>query len=273
MNGLKIVESGIVPVYEDRQARTVVNAREMHSFLESRQDFSNWIQNRIERYNFLEGEDFSIILLKSTGGRPAKEYILTIEMAKELAMVENNDRGRQVRRYFIECERRLKASRNAISARDAERLRLWAKRLDIMERNAHTRQAGLLKSVAEFFRDILSDTSMRLIASELTLLLTGKRLIALPEEETLRSAPEIGEMCGISASLVEQIADENGLKTEEYGKFMLSGSLCSERQVSVFRYNRKAADKIREILGGATEETASMKPRKPLFCKYLEHLQ
>jgi hypothetical protein len=80
-------------------------------------------------------------------------------------------------------------------------------------------------------------------------------------------------MCGVSASLVEQIADNHGLKTEEYGKFVLSGSLCSERQVSAFRYNQKAADKIREILDGTPEATASMKPRKPLFCKYLEHTQ
>jgi hypothetical protein len=81
-----------------------------------------------------------------------------------------------------------------------------------MEFNSRSRQARILKSVAEFFREILSDTSMRLIASEVTLLLTGKRLVAVPEDEKLHSASEIGEMCGISASLVEQIADTHGLK-------------------------------------------------------------
>jgi hypothetical protein len=103
--------------------------------------------------------------------------------------------------------------------------------------------------VAEFFMDILSDVSMRIIASEVTLLLTGKRLVELPDDEKLRSASEIGEMCGVSASLVEQIADDHGLKTEVYGKFVLNENPCSVRQ-TVFRYNRKVADKILEILDG-----------------------
>jgi anti-repressor protein len=89
-------------------AERTVNARELHEFLESRQDFSHWINGRIEQYGFIENQDFTIILSKSTGGRPAKEYHLTIDMAKELSMVERNARGKQARQYFIECERRAK---------------------------------------------------------------------------------------------------------------------------------------------------------------------
>ena len=86
----------------------LVSARELHEFLESKQDFSDWIKARVEKYGFIENEDFTIILGKSSGGRPTKEYILKLDMAKELSMVENNDKGRIARKYFIECEKKLK---------------------------------------------------------------------------------------------------------------------------------------------------------------------
>jgi phage anti-repressor protein len=210
MEGLKVIESGIVPVYEDMEARTVINAREMHEFLEVNWKFADWIQERIEKYNFLEGEDFFRFSGKSTGGRPTTEYLLTINVAKELAMVENNARGRQARKFFIECEKRLKAASRAISAKDAEKLKLQAKRIEIMDRNARSRQAQLLKSTAEFFKDILSDISMQAIASEVTMLVAGERLVEMPEVAKLYSAAEIGEMCGISANMVGRIANSTG---------------------------------------------------------------
>ena len=89
-----------------------VNARRLHDTLLVGKDFSNWIKGRIERFGFEEGRDYitearSPIL--ASGNRGAgTEYHLSIDMAKEIAMVENNDRGRAVRRYFIECERLLR---------------------------------------------------------------------------------------------------------------------------------------------------------------------
>lgn len=88
-----------------------VDARQLHDFLGVKKDFSTWIKDRIEQYQFIENQDFVSFPQnggKPTGGRPAKDYALTIDMAKELAMVERNDKGRQARRYFIECERALK---------------------------------------------------------------------------------------------------------------------------------------------------------------------
>lgn len=85
------------------------NARDLWQFVESRQEFANWIKGRIEKYGFAEGEDYTVD--RFINGRATTiDYHLTIEMAKELAMVENNEKGRQVRRYFIECERRAKAA-------------------------------------------------------------------------------------------------------------------------------------------------------------------
>jgi anti-repressor protein len=253
MEGLKVIESGIVPVYEDKEARILINARELHGFLESGRQFANWIQDRVERYNFVEGEDFftfnEIVKRKDARGATVyAEYLLTIDTAKEIAMVENNQKGRQVRKYFIECEKRLKANSGAISAKDAEKLKQQAKRLDIMELNARNRQAQILKSVAEFFKEILSDASMQTIASEMTVLAAGERLVDLPTAEQLYSAAEIGEMCGISANMVGRVAKEYGLKTEEYGKFVLDKNPYNSRQVSTFQYKEKVAEKIREIL-------------------------
>lgn len=92
------------------QTIETVNARELHGFLESSQEFANWIKNRIQQYGFVEGMDYLIdkVVNNPLGGRPIIDYHVSIDMAKELAMVERNDKGRQARQYFIECERRLK---------------------------------------------------------------------------------------------------------------------------------------------------------------------
>lgn len=88
-----------------------VNARDLWQFVESQQQFADWIKARIETYGFIENEDWVIhkTMKNPAGGRPALDYHLSVEMAKELAMVENNDKGREIRRYFIECERRAKS--------------------------------------------------------------------------------------------------------------------------------------------------------------------
>lgn len=88
----------------------LVDARELHTFLESRQDFSTWMRNRIKRFQFKEGEDYTSfhkIVERETGGSKRNDFALTLNMAKELAMVENNDKGREARRYFIEAEQTL----------------------------------------------------------------------------------------------------------------------------------------------------------------------
>ncbi|HEF7797513.1 TPA: antA/AntB antirepressor family protein [Campylobacter jejuni] len=99
-----------IQIYNDKTIGAEINsanAREIFQFLNSLQDYSNWIKNRISHYNFIENQDY-IIELVYTKGRPRKEYYITLDMAKELCMVENNEKGRQARRYFIECEKRLK---------------------------------------------------------------------------------------------------------------------------------------------------------------------
>lgn len=89
------------------------NARDLHKFLGVGKVFAAWITSRISDYGFIENQDYILLsnLGKQTSGRGGynrKEYHLTLDTAKELAMVERNDKGRQVRRYFIDCEKQLK---------------------------------------------------------------------------------------------------------------------------------------------------------------------
>ena len=102
----------LIPVqHESISGETVstVDARTLHTFLEIGKDFSSWMKDRIQQYGFLENQDFAIVFPNSgenpQGGRPAKEYHITLDMAKELSMVERNEQGRKARRYFIQKEK------------------------------------------------------------------------------------------------------------------------------------------------------------------------
>ncbi|EEU1010114.1 antA/AntB antirepressor family protein, partial [Escherichia coli] len=90
------------------------NARDLHTFLGVGKRFASWITERIAEYGFVENQDYMIASqireAKGRGGHNRKEYHLTLDTAKEFAMVERNEKGRQIRRYFIECEKKLRQS-------------------------------------------------------------------------------------------------------------------------------------------------------------------
>lgn len=106
----------IIKIRKDEAGKETVNARELWMFLESKQQFGDWIKGRIKQYDFVENQDFTLLhnSMKPAmtgflaGGHNKTEYHITIDMAKELSMVERNQRGKQARQYFIECERKLK---------------------------------------------------------------------------------------------------------------------------------------------------------------------
>jgi phage anti-repressor protein len=97
--------SEIIPV-ETGKLGLEVSSRLLHERLNVGHRHNDWVRNRINEYGFIEGEDFYYNFSKSTGGRQAKEYILTLDVAKEFAMLENTKTGRMIRRYFIEIEKR-----------------------------------------------------------------------------------------------------------------------------------------------------------------------
>lgn len=88
----------------ETNGQRAVNARELHRFLGVQSKFADWIKNRINEYKFIENKDFITLSKNLENGGKMKEYALSIDMAKELSMIEKTNKGRQIRRYFIEME-------------------------------------------------------------------------------------------------------------------------------------------------------------------------
>ena len=84
--------------------RPAVSARDLHDFLEVKTAYKDWFPRMCE-YGFTEGEDFCSFLSESTGGRPAQDAVLTIDMAKELCMIQRNEKGKKARQYFLQIEK------------------------------------------------------------------------------------------------------------------------------------------------------------------------
>jgi phage anti-repressor protein len=110
------------------QPTEFVNARELHAFLEIGRDFTTWIKARVQQYSFEVGVDYLINSQspkRGSGNRGAvNDYFITLDMAKELAMVERNEKGRQARRYFIDCERELKGASQMPVAAQTDKIQL-----------------------------------------------------------------------------------------------------------------------------------------------------
>ena len=85
-----------------------VNARELHAWLGNKDHFSTWIKSRIEQYDFVLNQDYVTYSESSEKGRPSIEYAISLDMGKELSMVERTEKGKEARQYFIDCERKAK---------------------------------------------------------------------------------------------------------------------------------------------------------------------
>lgn len=84
--------------------RITVSARDLHEALEVKTQFKDWFPRMCE-YGFEDGKDFCSFLSESTGGRPSQDAQITVDMAKEIAMLQRTEKGKEVRKYFIQVEK------------------------------------------------------------------------------------------------------------------------------------------------------------------------
>lgn len=127
----------LLPIKQEENGNTAVDARMLYSFLESRREFTTWIKDRIQKCDLIENEDFTSfdkIVKREKGATVLKEYALSLDAAKEISMMEGNERGKQARRYFINCEKKLrKVTTFNVPQTFAEVLRLAADQQEKIE--------------------------------------------------------------------------------------------------------------------------------------------
>ena len=110
MNDLKVIkQNGPIKVYETNKGEKVVDARELHDGLESKQDFSTWVKARLNEFDAIENDDYICFHKKKEANNATMiEYILKLDTAKQMAMLERNEQGKKYRKYFIEIEDKYK---------------------------------------------------------------------------------------------------------------------------------------------------------------------
>ena len=97
----------LIPLTERDGAQAVLG-RDLHNFLEVKERYNDWFPRMVD-YGFSAGQDFTETSVKPNGaGRPRTDHIVTLDMAKEISMIQRTDKGKQARAYFLECERRAK---------------------------------------------------------------------------------------------------------------------------------------------------------------------
>ena len=221
-----------------------VSARELHAFLDVKTKYYDWITKRIQDYGFRENDDYVCLTEKkvtqTSDGREGSANILThyttLDMAKELSMVERNDKGKQARKYFIECEKQLHEQIASLTPTPTPPV------------------AGGLEDKMRAYAFVLTQLKIDNVAREALLAGATEEVleVQLPYRPKLErrtyTATEIGKKLGISANKVGRIANTHGLKVPEYGIFVLDKVRQYDKNVDNFRYYDNVIPVIQTLL-------------------------
>lgn len=218
--------TALVPVFTGTLAdRTtqLCDARTLHTFMQVKRDFTTWIKGRIRKFGFVANEDY--LLTKSgeqlpSGTKYVHDYHLTLDMAKELAMVENNEQGRAARRYFIECERQAlavaapQATPYTVQPSDTltepQQIALRALLESNVKRLPHDKQAVAMVKGWSKLKAHFGVPYRQIPASEFTEAISIVARHVAEWELVEDNTPKAGTVQEIVAELVEKIEQPNG---------------------------------------------------------------
>ena len=208
------------------------NGRDLHADLGVRKDFSDWIKVQIKRAMLVENEDFITVPQKGDGGKFAPiEYHLTIEAGKHIAMLSGTARGKVVRDYFLDCEKKAKAAAPVVKDPQIAAVIFTLTRIDAMEQE-QKRQAEELARIAESVAVIEARTQPE---NKHFTVLGYANLAGIPMDT--RTAATIGRRC---AALSRQ-------------RGLVIGDVSDPRFGNVHSYHESV---LREVLPVTHKETA-----------------
>ena len=223
MNDLVPTNSNqLVPVFTAKigDANTqACDARALHAYLKNGDLFANWIKARIAKYQFQENVDYSIALVDSKanenrGGQNRKDYHITLDMAKELAMLENNAKGREARQYFIAMEKQA-LQQTAIpplvafigqETRAVSALESHLKAAALFACPLHLAQTEAVKAVRDSYAIDFSP-----------LLLSAPAQQNIPKSAVMLEPTELGKLFGLSAREMNAVLEHVGLRVKTKG--------------------------------------------------------
>lgn len=161
--------NALIPIREN-DGQQAVGGRDLHAFLEVGAEYRHWFP-RMLAYGFVEGDDYAVISDRvardGRGGIDRTDHVLTLDMAKELAMLQRTTKGKQARRYFIEVEKRARQT-PALPRTYAEALRELA---DSAERAAALEAKVEQDAPKVLFADAVATSEDSILVAQLAVVL------------------------------------------------------------------------------------------------------
>lgn len=159
--------SNLIKIDINEKQEPVVNCRELYEALEVKTAYKDWFPRMCE-YGFSENQDFCSILSESTGGRPSTNHIISLDMAKEIAMLQRNEKGKEVRQYFIKVEKDFNSPEKIM----ARALKIAENKISVLQldNSKLTEQNQLMQPKAIYFDELVDRnllTNFRETAKEL----------------------------------------------------------------------------------------------------------
>ncbi len=169
MEQLRIIENDLVPVYTTSTGEKVVYGTDLHRVLGIKSHYRDWAKNRFNDIGAIENEDFEGAQILAPSGQTVRDHIINLDTAKEMAMLERNEKGKQVRRYFIRVEKKYKDS---ILAAVPTGKHLMALAVMEAQRTIEEQEQAIRRmKPKEVFADAVSASSSTILIGELAKLL------------------------------------------------------------------------------------------------------
>lgn len=203
------MNTAIIPIRE-HGGKQVASLRDLHEFLEVSERFTDWAARMFE-YGFTENQDFAEVYPESRnnpqGGRPRRDWAVTLDMAKEVSMIQRTERGKQARQYFIEVEKQARPTLPRTYAEALRELADTAERAELLENEAKANAPKVL------FADSVATSKTSILVGDLAKILKGNGLNLGANRlfETLRNEGFLIRRKGTDWNMPTQRSMEMGL--------------------------------------------------------------